>query len=58
MMAADDGAAECHSGWGPDADRHAKLLIHFISEGAHFRAYSHPAQPRGFFTSGLKERWV
>ena len=30
----------CHSGWGPDADRHAKLLIHFISEGAHFRAYS------------------
>ena len=31
---------ECHSAWGPDADRHAKLLIHFISEGLHFRAYS------------------
>ena len=30
----------CHSAWDPDADRHAKLLIHFISEGAHFRAYS------------------
>ena len=28
------------SAWGPDADRHAKLLIHFISEGSHFRAYS------------------
>ena len=38
-------AKVCHSAWGPDADRHAKLLIHFISEGSHFRAYSQVVPP-------------
>jgi hypothetical protein len=26
--------AECESAWGPDADRHAKLLIHLAVEGS------------------------
>jgi len=30
----------CVSARGPDADRHAKLLIHLTVEGALFSAYS------------------
>jgi hypothetical protein len=30
---------ECESAWGPDADRHAKLLIHLAVEGSTLNAY-------------------
>jgi hypothetical protein len=41
-----DAAIDCGTGhnegsaWGPDADRHAKLLIHFAAEGSLLDAYS------------------
>ena len=33
-------------GWGPDADRLAKLLIQLTLEGSHLGAYSHPSTAR------------
>jgi hypothetical protein len=33
----------CESAWGPDADRHAKLLIHLAVEGSTLNAYSQRA---------------
>src|ERR1700722_12750001 len=36
-------AIDCESARGPDADRHAKLLIHLAVEGSTLNAYSHSA---------------
>ena len=33
----------CESAWGPDADRHAMLLINREAEGSLLEAYLHPA---------------
>jgi hypothetical protein len=35
----------CESAWGPEADRHAKLLIHLVMEGSLLDAYSHSSAP-------------
>jgi hypothetical protein len=35
-------AVGCESAWDPDADRHAKLLIHLAVEGSTFNAYLQP----------------
>ena len=36
----------CKSAWGPDADRHAKLLIHLAMEGSTLNAYLQVANSR------------
>src|ERR1700722_4742710 len=41
------GAIDCESARGPDADRHAKLLIHLAVEGSTLNAYSHLGFRRG-----------
>jgi hypothetical protein len=37
-----DAPPICESAWGPDADRHAKLLIHLAVEGSTLNAYLQP----------------
>jgi len=39
LTMADD--VKCESAWGPDADRHAKLLINREAEGSLLEAYLH-----------------
>ena len=39
-------APKCASARGPDADRHAKLLIHRAVEGSTLNAYSHSGGPK------------
>jgi hypothetical protein len=36
--------SRCGSAWGPDGDRHAKLLIHLAVEGSTLNAYSHSSR--------------
>ena len=36
----------CSPAWGPDADRHFKLLIYFAVEGLLLDAYSYPASSK------------
>ncbi len=53
--------ALCESAWGPDADRHAKLLIIIRLEGSNFGAYSHGAvrePPRAMWATGGLRRQV
>jgi hypothetical protein len=37
--------------WGPDADRHATLLIHLVVEGAPLSDYLHPCGMPGITTA-------
>jgi rhodanese-related sulfurtransferase len=47
-------AAGCESAWGPDADRHAKRLIHLAVEGLTLNACSHSGSEHPTATS---KRW-
>ena len=46
---------DCKSAWGPDADRHAKLLIVREAEGSLLEAYLQIGTRFGRFATGVSE---
>jgi hypothetical protein len=50
-----DAEARCESAWGPDADRHAKILIIIRFQGSNFECAGRPAKSRWCKSTTMKE---